>query len=118
KHGYIKVLKTDNGGEFVNDAYKRSNTHFSTLHQTGAPYTPETQGQVEVINGVIKKAITKLMLQCRQIPTRFWQSFLPEVIRMLNRRVPSSGGASPFSLKNGVVPDVDEFIPTDKVIFI
>ncbi|CAN7110978.1 unnamed protein product, partial [Brassica rapa subsp. narinosa] len=46
-HARIKILRSDNGGEYTSYAFKSHLDHHGILHQTSCPYTPQQNGVAE-----------------------------------------------------------------------
>ena len=59
--GKPKVVKTDNGGEFVGKDYTSFCAAEGIDARTGAPYTPQSQAVVERANGTVKKLLKKVL---------------------------------------------------------
>ena len=55
----IKVLQTDNGGEFVSKKMISFLNHNKIKHNTGIPGRPQAQGIIERFNGTLKDYIQK-----------------------------------------------------------
>ena len=57
--GYQRILQTDNGKEFVN---KQLSTYLDSIkaeHVLGAPYHPQSQGEIEDFNKTVQKVFSK-----------------------------------------------------------
>eukprot|EP00171_Calliarthron_tuberculosum_P003822 IDg3822t1 len=69
--GQVRSLRTDNGTEYVNNAFKNYLSSKGIEHQTSAPYTPEQNGLAERTNRtLIEKA--RCMLRHADLPTEYW----------------------------------------------
>ena len=64
-------------------------------HQTGPPYYPQANGQVEIFNKIIKRALHKLL---QEHPQCYWDDLLPDVKWGLRVLVSGTHGYSPFEM--------------------
>ncbi|OWB81369.1 hypothetical protein B5S32_g5809 [[Candida] boidinii] len=70
--GYkIKILYTDNGGEFVNTDIKQIATDYGIELHTTTPHTPASNGNAERLNLTILNDV-RTMLFAADLPSRFW----------------------------------------------
>ena len=84
----VKVLRTDNGTEFVNSGCHKLFTELGILHQRSCPYTPQKNGVAERKHRHLLEVTTALRLQTH-IPIRYWGHCLLAVAYIINR-LPSS----------------------------
>lgn len=103
----VKRWRSDNGGEFFNDEFESMLRKEGILPEFGAPYTPETQGVVERVNGTVKRLLGKL-LRATKLPVSVWPALLPGVAQQINSVVHSTLKESPLkqsgSSKAGRLP--------------
>lgn len=99
----IRVWKSDNGGEFINDRYTTVLADNGIAQQTGAPYTPQSQGLVERANGTVKRLFGKV-LRSLGLPVSVWPGLVQGVVQAINNVVHASTGQSPYK-KAGLLPD-------------
>ena len=92
----VKTWRSDNGGEFANEAYKNFLMKEGIQQKFGAPYTPQSQGLVERANGTLKRLIGKV-LRTLGLPVHVWPGLLPGVVRILNSVVNTAVGKSPLN---------------------
>jgi hypothetical protein len=90
----VRELRTDNGGEFIGLDYTGVCREYVVAHNTGAPWTPESQGMVERLNREIKGKLHKILFE-RGIPNKYWSFFLPGVVQQINATVHSTTGKVP-----------------------
>jgi hypothetical protein len=97
----LRVLKTDNGGEFTVKefatycSYKRVHRHFS------APYTPQWNGVVERRNQTVLGMVHELLKECG-MPARFWGETVTTAIFLLNcTSTKALSGKTPFEAYHG-----------------
>ena len=83
----------------------------ATSHTT--PYNPQGNGQSEVYNGTVWKAIT-LALKSKRLPTSCWQDVLPDVLYSIRSLLCTSTNATPHERMFSYVrrPTVGSSIPT------
>lgn len=80
----LKVLRSDNGGEYVNkkvDAYLREH---GIQHQLTIPYTPQQNGVAERANRTIAEK-ARSMLQEAGLPARYWAEAVNTAVYLKNR---------------------------------
>ncbi|KAJ0466424.1 putative RNA-directed DNA polymerase [Helianthus annuus] len=80
----IQVLRSDNGGEFVNTAMKQFFQDKGMIHQTTYPHTPEQNGVSERKNRIILE-MTRAMLLESHVPTSWWPEAVASSIYLINR---------------------------------
>ena len=68
----IQVLRSNNGGEFVNKSMQEFFRENGLIHQTSCPNTPQQNGVVERKNRKLLE-MTRAMIFDAQVPTRFWR---------------------------------------------
>lgn len=80
----IKVLRTDNGGEYVNHILSTFLKENGIVHQTTIPYTPQQNGVSERANRtIIEKA--RSMLKDSKLPLSYWGEAVNTAIYLKNR---------------------------------
>lgn len=80
----IKILRTDNGKEYVNEAFGNFIKQSGILHQKTNPYTPEQNGLAERMNRtLIERA--KCMLINSSMPKIFWAESVSTGAYIINR---------------------------------
>jgi hypothetical protein len=112
QHGVlVKVLRTDNGGEFVSGSFKKFCNSQGILQQFTVPYTPAQNGRAERTNRTLVE-MTRCLLSQADLPKQYWGDAIVHSAYIRNR-LPSSrlGGDSPYYRKHGVQPVLDNLIP-------
>lgn len=80
----LKILRSDNGSEFVNNRMNNYLKKFGIQHQLTVAYTPEQNGVAERANRTIcEKA--RSMLQDSNLPKRFWAEAVHHAVYLKNR---------------------------------
>ena len=80
----IKILRSDNGGEFVNTQMKQFFAEKGLIHQTSCAYTPEQNGVAERKNRIILEMTRSIMLDSK-VPKFFWPEAVATSVYLLNR---------------------------------
>ncbi|KAL4562996.1 hypothetical protein LXL04_027027 [Taraxacum kok-saghyz] len=80
----IQILRSDNGGEFVNTTMKLFCQDKGIIHQTTNPNTLEQNGVAERKNRIILE-ITRALIIDSQIPTSFWTEAVATAAYLINR---------------------------------
>lgn len=101
----VAVLRSDNGGEFVNSALDSLCASLGIVHQTTAPNS-------SFQNGVAERAIRThrhhggASLSRSGLPHSYWAEAVAHSVYVQNR-LPSSGGLpSPFESAHGTIPSL------------
>lgn len=80
----IKVLKSDGGGEYVSDEFKKFCEMDGIVHEVTPPYTPQHNGTVERRNMTILNMI-RSMLKGKNLPKFLWGEAAATAAYILNR---------------------------------
>jgi len=80
----IQVLRSDNGGQFVNKSMQEFLTENGLIHQTSCPNTPQHNGVAERKNRKLLE-MTRAMIFDAQVPTQFWSEAVATSAYLLNR---------------------------------
>ena len=80
----IQVLRSDNGGEFVNKSMQEFFRKNSLIHQTSCPNTPQQNGVAEQKNRKLLE-MTRTMIFDAQVLTRVWPEVVATSAYLLNR---------------------------------
>ncbi|KAF5799967.1 putative RNA-directed DNA polymerase [Helianthus annuus] len=100
----IKVFRSDNGTEFVNNKMETFCNQKGVLHQTSCSYTPQQNGVVERKHRHLLNLARSLLFQSG-VPLNFWSECILTAVYIINR-LPSSVllGKSPYELMFGFKP--------------
>ncbi|XP_059599016.1 uncharacterized protein LOC132255176 [Vitis vinifera] len=85
----IQVIRTDNGGEFVNQDLKQYLNLHGIVHQTICPYTPQQNGVAERKNHHLLKVV-RASLFGAHMPTNYWGEAVTTAVYLINRVSSSS----------------------------
>jgi len=103
----IKVLWSDNGGEYVSSAFKALQDGNGTTHQTTVPDTPQQNGVTERLNRVLVK-MARTMMRHKDVDQDLWADAIKTSVYIKNR-VTSQAllvGKTPHGLWTGNKPNV------------
>ena len=103
--GYkVGAVRTDNGGEFVNDTLHEFFKERGIEHQLTVPYTSFQNGAVERAHRSIENK-TRCLLIGGRVPPSLWTEAVTCAVYLINRLpVPSRKGSIPYCLWNNVSP--------------
>ncbi|GKB53596.1 ribonuclease H-like domain-containing protein [Tanacetum coccineum] len=92
----IKVIRSDNGTEFINNKMEKILKEKGIIHQTSCAYTPQQNGIAERKHRHLLNVARSLLFQ-GNIPLCFWTDCILTATYLINR-LPSSvlAGRSPF----------------------
>lgn len=107
----VKVLRTDNGTEYVNNEFCSFLSAQGILHQTTCPDTPPQNGVAEMKNRHILEVARSLMY-AMNVPKFLWSEAVMTAVYLINR-TPSRllGWKTPYEMLRGV----NEFIVPPKI---
>ena len=92
----LKILRTDNGSEYINNDFKSFCSTFGILHQSFCPHTPAQNGVSERKHKHIVETGLTLLYQSH-LPLNYWSYAFSATTYLINR-MPSSvlGFTSPW----------------------
>lgn len=94
----IKILRSDNGSEFLNAPLKALLDSLGVIHQTSCVYTPQQNGKVERKHRHLLNVAKALRFQA-SLPIHFWGDCLLAATYLINRTpTPLLSGQSPFEV--------------------
>lgn len=104
-----KVLKVDNGTEYINKEVEKFLTEKGIELQTTAPYSPPQNGTAERVNRMLVE-LARAMLIGRSLPTFLWEEAVAHAVYLRNRASTRSlKGKTPDEMWTGKRPDVSHF---------
>lgn len=80
----IKILRTDNGGEYCNKKLSNFLKSSGIVHQTSCPYSPQQNGKAERLNRSLLDRARCLLIESG-LPTVFWAEAVNCATYLLNR---------------------------------
>lgn len=81
---YIKVLRTDRGGEYISNDFLRYCMEHAIHNKFTTRYTPQQNGVVERNNRTIME-MARSMLKAKHFPNDYWAKVVACVAYILNR---------------------------------
>ena len=97
----LRVLRTDNGGEFTSAEFAEYCADQGVRHHLSAPYSPQQNGVVEWRNQTVV-AMARSLLKQRGMPAWFWGEAVVTAVFLLNRAPTKSlDGMTPFEAWHG-----------------
>ena len=105
----IKILHTDNGGEYVNMNGQHICLEAGIQLQHTIPYTPQQNGVAERKNRSLKK-MPSCVLHARSLPSKLWAKAL-NFAKYIQNRSPHRyvEDMTPFEAWSGCKPEVTHF---------
>ncbi len=102
----LKVLRTDNGGEYMSQMFKEHLSKHGIRHETTVPKNPEQNGTAERMNRTLMESV-RSMLADSGLPQKFWAEALSTAVYLRNRSPTKSlPESTPFEKWSGEKPDV------------
>ncbi|XP_024200642.1 uncharacterized protein LOC112203984 [Rosa chinensis] len=91
------TIVTDNGTQFDNVELRAYTGNLGTRILYSSPAHPQTNGQVEAVNKIIKKILKKKLDEAKGL----WASKLPEVLWAIRTMTTEATGETPFCMAFG-----------------
>jgi transposase InsO family protein len=101
----VAKIRTDRGGEFVNQRLKAFCDGRGIVHQLTAPYTPQQNGKAERLNRTLLEKV-RAMLAESGVPKKYWHEALCTASYVRNRSPVAGKDKTPYEQFFGSVPDV------------
>ena len=102
----IKVLRTDNGGEFTSNSFKHFYSTHGLIHQLSCPHTPKQNGVVERKHRHIVKCAFTMLSHC-QLPPSYWSYAISTTVHIINRPpTPILKNSTPWEVLFQSKPDI------------
>ena len=105
----VRIVRSDNGGEFTSDAFKLALKSELIWHELTQPYSPEQNGIAERMNGKIL-SMTRCLLRSANAPKFLWAEAAQYAMHIWNCLPHSAnpGKITPMEAWNDVKPQLDE----------
>jgi len=102
----LRVLRTDNGGEFTADEFASYCADEGVQRHYSAPYSPQQNGVVERRNQTVV-GMARALLKQRGMPAVFWGEAVVTAVYILNRSPTKAlNGRTPYEAWHGRKPAV------------
>ncbi|CAI7843425.1 unnamed protein product [Closterium sp. NIES-53] len=104
----VKVIRTDNGGEFIGADFEAVLKKKGIQHQLTVPYNPQQSGVAERFNRTLQKGACTLLGRAG-LPDPFWVTALRQVALLKNRALATVGDKQwvPYTKWYGSAPAVN-----------
>ena len=105
----LKVLRSDNGGEFVSGQFVKYLQSEGVRHELTVPKTPQQNGVAERLNRTLIE-MTRAMLAGSNLPQNLWAETLSTAVYIRNRSPTKAvKRMTPYEALHGRKPDVGHF---------
>ena len=105
----IKILRSDNGGEYTSNAFKEFVGKHGIVHQTSCAYTPQQNGVAERKNRHLME-VARAMMFDRSVPKTYWGDAVMTAAHLINRLPTRNlGDSSPYEVLYNTKPSIDHF---------
>ena len=102
----MKILRTDNGGEYTSNEFKNYLKDQGIRHETTIPKTPEQNGVAERMNRTLVETV-RSMISDAKVPKSYWAEALNTAVYLRNRSPTSTlKNATPYEILYGTKPNV------------
>lgn len=102
----LKMLRTDNGREYLNSKLRSALDGLGIQHQTSIVYQPQQNGRAERVNRVLLEK-ARCMLVESKLPIKFWAEAVSTACYLSNRSPKRClGGRTPEEVWTGNKPDL------------
>ena len=102
----VKALRSDNGGEYKNKAFKAFAKQCGMKQQFSCPRTPQQNGVAERANRTIVEA-ARSMLHARDMGREYWAEAVCTAAYVRNRSPSKVLSVTPVEMWSGVKPSVE-----------
>lgn len=113
----VKAVRTDNGGEFVNDALDDFFDSKGIHHELTNAYTPQQNGACERFMQTIANGARTLLFESK-LPSDLWPEAMKYFCYTWNRVCPKALTKTPFELYGGTKPSVRHLKPFGAVAYV
>ena len=106
-YGKIKRIRSDNGGEFINQGFKTLLRKHGIRHETSSPYSPHQNGTVERAWRSLFSMARCLLLEAN-LPKFLWTYAVMTAVYIRNRCFNSRLGKTPYEALTGKQPNLSK----------
>ena len=104
----VKVVRSDNGGEYVNTVIEQFYSQKGIIHQTTNPYSPQQNGRAERLNRTLNERARAMLLDSA-LPHSLWHFAIMTAAHIRNRSPTKDRNHTPAHLLFGSIPSVLDF---------
>lgn len=114
----VRSIRTDNGGEYTSQCFKKFCSDKGIAHQLTNPYTPEQNGVSERLNRTLVESARSMLIHAK-MPLKFWAEAVNTAVYLHNRSPTSAlKDKTPFESWFGKKPNVSHFKVFGSVCFV
>jgi len=113
RYGCPTILHSDNGGQFIADAFKKFCEMHNIQQTFTVPHHPQGNGIAERTNGEVMRHL-RAIIHDRNVAA-IWDKFCPIVQRIINSSYHSSIGTSPAELLYAGTVNLDRNLDVEKM---
>ena len=101
----IKILRTDNGGEYMSAEFQNFFKEKGVHHETTVPHSPQQNGITERMNRTLQEGALSMILHAG-LSENFWAEAVWSAAYIRNRVITTATGVTPYERWYGKKPDV------------
>ena len=102
----LKVLRSDNGGEYTSKEFQEYLKAEGVLHERTVPKTPQQNGVAERLNRTLVEMVRTMLIESN-LDQRFWGEAISTAVYLRNRSPTKAvTGMTPFEALYGTKPNV------------
>lgn len=105
----VKILRTDNGGEYINSSFKEYMEAEGIIHQRTVPYNPAQNGIAERLNRTIVQ-IARSLKEQSGLPDELWPEMIYHANYLRNINMTSALNTSPYEAYHGKPPNLSNLL--------
>lgn len=113
----VKKIRTDNGGEFINQFFEQFCGEKGIRHQKTNIYTPQQNGSAERLNQTVLNGARTILDQSK-LDRRFWPDAILCFVYVWNRLCHTDQTKTPIELYTGYRPTVRHFHSFGSTVFV
>lgn len=103
----VKILRTDNGGEYTSDTFNKRLVELGIIHEKSAPYSPQQNGIAERQNRTLMEMARCMIYSSKsKLSPWIWGEATAYATYILNRTPPAKSEKSPFEVWTGRKPNL------------
>lgn len=84
RESVLRVLRTDNGSEYVSHKFSAKLERLGVEHQQTVPYNPQQNGLIERLNRTLMELV-RSMLHHKKLPKAFWAEAVNFAVYVRNK---------------------------------
>ena len=118
KEGFPEIFQSDNGKEFVAKVISSFLKRYGVQIKRGKPYHPQSQGQVENLNKIVKQHLSRLLQKMEKTEAaKTWPVLLPGVASIINNTWHQTIDDIPFRIYHNREPRsvASHYLPDDGI---